>query len=136
MLMPVAPARTSPWYGLAARFNIVDVLHADVAQGLERFLAKEEVAGSRPAIRSDWQRDAQNVGSSSYGSAMPAQRSSLHRAVEPSAWTSRTSRVPVGAAASTSADRRGDSRRAGGGPIKRWWRNGSRAWPRTACRKA
>ena len=56
MLMPVAPARTSPWYGLAARFNIVDVLHADVAQGLERFLAKEEVAGSRPAIRSDWQR--------------------------------------------------------------------------------
>jgi hypothetical protein len=36
------------------RFGSVDVLHADVAQGLERFLAKEEVAGSRPAIRSDW----------------------------------------------------------------------------------
>jgi hypothetical protein len=50
--MPVASARTRPWYGRAARFDTGDGLRADVAQLAARHLAKVKVAGSRPVIRS------------------------------------------------------------------------------------
>jgi hypothetical protein len=50
--MPLAPERTCPWYGRAARFDTGEGLHADVAQLAARHLAKVKVAGSRPVIRS------------------------------------------------------------------------------------
>jgi hypothetical protein len=51
-LTPFGSASAVPWYGAVARLDTGEGLHADVAQGSERFLAKEEAPGSRPGIRS------------------------------------------------------------------------------------
>lgn len=51
-LAPFGSASACPWYGHVARLDTGEGLHADVAQGSERFLAKEEAPGSRPGIRS------------------------------------------------------------------------------------
>lgn len=47
-----APVRACSWQERVARAGAGEMLHADIAQGLEHFLAKEEAPGPRPGIRS------------------------------------------------------------------------------------